>query len=198
MSDPLLVPPLSIDAPRLSDDEIIAKLNDASAVVHAEYTEWWRGQQCLLKIAAIRLAIAQKRYEAARKVNDLMRQRLNEARSGVVKAGWWYDASDPESSYSDPSEILCEIDPGEIVEMKGAAEVEATFGFRLGPAPDAESDDDREFWFPTKDEAVAKLAELRAADAAAAANLAAAYEDDGDMYGIVVAIFALPIPEIKP
>ena len=163
MSDPLL-----LQFPnRLSDDEIIAKLNDASDVIHHEYDIVYRNTRCLLKVAANRIDLAKRLYSDAMKdINRLRRQR-NEARNGVVKADCWYDASDPESSYSDPSEILYEIDPGEIVEMMGAAEVETTFGFRLGPAPDAGSDDDREFWFSTKDEAVAKLAELRAADAAA-------------------------------
>ena len=171
MTDPLLLPanrPL-----RLTAEQLIDLLREASKEVHGAMSGYQRMHRCLLENAAFRMQEMAERYQAARKANARIRHQRNEARSGVVGADWWYDADDPESSYANRDDRLDELDYGEIVELTGAAEVETHFGFRFGPPPD-EDGDDRDFWFPTEAEATAKLAELRAADAVAQAKIDAA------------------------
>lgn len=168
-TDPLLLP--DDQTHRLTDEQLIDLLLAASNAVHGGMPYYQRMHRCLLETAGCRMQEMTRRYHAARKANARMRHQRNEARGGVVGTDWWYDADDPESGYSDRSDRLSELDYGEIVGLRGAAEVETTFGFRIGPPPDDEDGDDRDFWFPTDSEAIAKLAELRAADAAAQARI---------------------------
>jgi hypothetical protein len=168
-TDPLLLP--ADRTRRMTNEQLIDLLLAASKAAHPEMCEYHRVDRCLLENAARRMQEMTERYQAARKANARMRHQRNEARAGVVGADWWNDAKDPESSYCDPSDRLSEAGYGEIVELTGAAAVETCFGFRIGPPPDTEDDEDRDFWFPTKSEAIAKLAELRAADAVARAKI---------------------------
>ena len=60
------------------------------------------------------------------------------------KPDLFWDASNPEYSYSDPSEILDEFAYGEIVEIQRAVRLSNVFVVRM-PVPGSDETEDKEF-----------------------------------------------------
>lgn len=155
MDSILTIPGPSIHTPKLTAEDVIGRLRDASRAIHGNARS-----TCLLEAAADVICRLLGKYEAAVESQAVSWVRAQEAMSGVVKAQWW---NTPGEDYgmTDPAEALDDVCEAEIVRLDGHATVETIFGFWLDDPGERRTGSHREHWFPTQAEAEAELGRIR-------------------------------------